>query len=240
MTVPAAPRPAATLMLLRDGDHADVDQLEVLLLRRSGHTPFVPGAHVFPGGAVDPGDRDPRLFHHTGGRDDRSASKALGVEAGGLAFWVAAIRECLEEAGVLLAVDRAGEPVGAEHPALVDLATLRLAIERGDEHLARLCDEHDLCLPVGEVAYVSRWVTPEESPRRYDTRFFAAAMPPMQRAVPDDWEAVEASWWHPADALAAWQADDIQLIEPTVASLELLTEFDTAPAALAALRGDDR
>lgn len=240
MTMPVTPRPAATLMLLRDEVHHDESRLEVLLLRRSGNTPFVPGAHVFPGGAVDPGDHDARLLRHALGLDERSASDALGLEAGGLAFWVAAIRECLEEAGVLLATEASGEPISGEHPALADLSRLRQQIEGGDDHLVRLCEEHGLHLPVGEIAYVSNWVTPEESPRRYDTRFFAAAMPPGQRAVPDRWEAVEAAWWHPAEALESWQADRIQLIEPTVVSLELLTEFDTTTAALAALRGDHR
>ncbi|MGK2930597.1 MAG: NUDIX hydrolase [Acidimicrobiales bacterium] len=240
MTVPTSPRPAATVMLLRDELDHDVPRLEVLLLRRSGHTPFVPGAHVFPGGAVDAGDHLPQLLDHTDGLDDRSASSALDVDSGGMAFWVAAVRECLEEAGVLLATTRDGSPIGGDHPALTDLTVLRQRIERGDEHLAGVCAAHDLRLPLGAMAYVSRWVTPEESPRRYDTRFFAAPMPAGQRAEADDWEAVEAAWWHPADALAAWQADDIQLIEPTVVSLELLTGFETSAAALAALRGDDR
>lgn len=240
MTAPVTPRPAATVMLLRDELQHDVPRLEVLLLRRSGHTPFVPGAHVFPGGAVDHGDHHPTLVAHAEGLDDGSASKALEVDGGGLAFWVAAVRECLEEAGVLLATGADGTPVRSDHPALGDLTGLRQRIERGDEHLGAVCAEHHLRLPLGAMAYVSRWVTPEASPRRYDTRFFAAAMPPGQRAVADEWEAVEAAWWHPTDALAAWQADQIELIEPTVVSLELLTRFETSAAALAALRGDDR
>lgn len=241
MIAPVTPRPAATIMLLRDVDHERPDggRLEVLLLRRSQNTPFVPGAHVFPGGAVDPGDHHPGLVDLIDGLDERSASQRLDVDGGGLAFWVAAVRECLEEVGVLLA-DHQGRAVDADHPSLADLDTLRFAIETGDDHLARLCHDHDLRLPLGDIAYVSRWITPEESPRRYDTRFFAATMPAGQHARPDRWEAVEASWWHPTDALAAWQADDIQLIEPTVVSLELLAGFDTSAAALDGIRGADR
>lgn len=240
MITPVIARPAATIMLLRDQVHADVGsgdpRLEVLLLRRSGDTPFVPGAHVFPGGAVDAGDRDRTLAAHVDGLDDITASRLLGVASDGLAFWIAAIRECLEEAGILVAADD-GALIDASHDALGDLDGLRSRIEYGDEHLAQLCADHGLRLPLGDIVYVSRWITPEESPRRYDTRFFAAAMPAGQHAVADDREAVDASWWHPPDALAAWQAEEIQLIQPTVASLELLTGFDSCTAALTALRG---
>ena len=240
MIAPVTPRPAATIMLLRDALADGGERLEVLLLRRSGRTPFVPGAHVFPGGAVDPGDLDPRLIALADGHDDTTASAMLDVGTGGLAFWIAAVRESLEEAGVLLADDAAGQPVDSSHPALTDLVRLRRRIEDGEDTLGRLFAAHDLRLPAGRIRYVSRWITPEESPRRYDTRFFAAAMPPGQTAVADDWEAVDASWWHPADALSGWQAGKIELIEPTVVSLELLAEFDSTHAALTALRGADR
>lgn len=227
-------------MLLRDtplrSPGPDESQLEVLLLRRSGHTPFVPGAHVFPGGAVEPRDHDVAFAHLVDGLDDGAASEVLEVRSGGLAFWIAAIRECLEEAGVLVAT-HGGASIDASHPALDDLRGLRQRVEDGDAHLAHLCVDHRLRLPLGDVAYVSRWITPEESPRRYDTRFFAATTPAGQHATADEWEAVEAGWWHPADALASWQAGEMHLIEPTVASLELLAGFDTSTAALAALRG---
>ena len=240
MIAPVTPRPAATIMLLRDSPTDIGERLEVLLLRRSGRTPFVPGAHVFPGGAVDPGDHDPRLVTLAEGHDDVTASATLDVDAGGLAFWVAAVRESLEEAGVLLADDADGQPVDGTHPALADLDRLRRRIEDGEDTLGRLYAEHGLRLPAGRIRYVSRWITPEESPRRYDTRFFAAAMPPGQTAVADDWEAVDASWWHPADALSGWQAGDIDLIEPTVVSLQFLAEFDSTENALSAIRGADR
>ena len=226
MTIPVTPRRAATVMLLRDAP-----DLEVLLLRRSGATPFVPGAHVFPGGAVDAGDGDPGVARVVDGLDETAAREILGVEDGAMAFWFAAVRECLEEAGVLLATD-AGRPVAADHPVMDDLVERRRRIERGDEHLADTCDRLGLRLPLGDLVYVSRWITPEESPRRYDTRFFAVAMPDGQEAVADEWEAVDAAWWRPADALDAWQAGRIDLIEPTVASLTLLADFTASSGAL--------
>jgi 8-oxo-dGTP pyrophosphatase MutT (NUDIX family) len=226
VTGAVTPRRAATIMLLRDSD-----DLEVLLLRRSGATPFVPGAHVFPGGAVDPADHEPAIEGVVDGLGEAAARRILGVDDGAMAFWFAAVRECLEEAGVLLATQD-GRPVDLGHPVRSDLVALRRRIERGDEHLASTCVRHGLRLPLGDLVYVSRWITPAGSPRRYDTRFFAARTPEGQEAVADDWEAVDAAWWRPADALDAWQAGRIDLIEPTVASLTLLADFDTASSAL--------
>jgi 8-oxo-dGTP pyrophosphatase MutT (NUDIX family) len=216
-------------MLLRDAP-----SLEVLLLRRSRATPFVPGAHVFPGGAVDPGDADPRLLALVDGLDETTASEVLGTTTPGLPFWLAAVRESLEEAGVVLA--RAGDdPVPPDHPLFAELATVRRQVERGETNLADHLERHGLRLALDDLAYVAQWITPPESPRRYDTRFFAARMPEGQDVVVDEWEAVEASWWRPAAALDAWQAGDIDLIEPTVASLALLAELPSADKALSAL-----
>ena len=230
MTAPVTPRPAATVMLLRDAP-----DLEVLLLRRAKTTPFAPGAHVFPGGAVDPGDDDARLAEVIDGLDHDAAAAILGADRGGMAFWVAAVRECLEEAGILLAHDDRG-PVGTDHPVFQELTELRGRIETGAEHLADAYRRLGLRLPLDQLVYVSRWITPEPSPRRYDTRFFAAAMPDGQSAAADEWEAVDVSWWRPAEALESWQAGDIDLIEPTVASLSLLAELPSTTAALRALR----
>lgn len=228
--VPAVPRPAATVMLLRDR----ADGMEVLLLQRAAGTPFVPGAHVFPGGAVDEADDDHDDVVEGLSRDE--ADRILGLDGGARAFWLTAVRECLEEAGVVLAVDAAGRPVTAEHPVFDELHATRIALEAGTRTLADLYREHGLRVPLDRVAYVSNWITPEPSPRRYDARFFVAAMPADQHAGADGWEAVDAGWWKPAEALADWQAGRIELIEPTVVSLELLSRFATTADALAAIR----
>ncbi len=229
MSEPVVPRPAATVMLLRDRS-----DLEVLLLHRSSSAPFVPGAHVFPGGAVeaaDAADHDDLVV----GLDAGAADAMLDVDTGGRSYWIAAVRECLEEVGVLLATDHHGRPIDADHPLLAELDRIRRDVEGGQRTLADVYRAHDLRLPLGAMAYVSRWITPELSPRRYDARFFVAAMPPGQRSLADGWEAIHVEWWHPTDALAAWQAGNIELIEPTVASLRLLQRFDTTAEALAAL-----
>lgn len=226
----AVPRPAATVMLLRDR----TDGMEVLLLQRAAGTPFVPGAHVFPGGAVDAADDDHDDIVVGLHRDE--ADRILGVSGGGRAFWLAAVRECLEEAGVALAVDAGGRPVTDRHPLFADLDATRIALEAGTRTLGDLYRDHGLRVPLDQVAYVSRWITPEPSPRRYDARFFAAAMPEGQRAGADGWEAVDAGWWKPSQALADWQAERIDLIEPTVVSLQLLCGFASTAEAISALR----
>lgn len=220
VTRPPTPRPGATLMLLRGRDG-----LEVLMLRRSDRARFVPGAHVFPGGAVDEADHDPVYHHH---------ARAV---PGDLPHRVAAIREALEEAGILLARTADGEPVEGTHPALADAPRLRHDVETGAGDLASLCGAHGLRLAVDDVVPVDRWITPEESPVRFDARFYAAPAPPGQTAVADDREVSDARWWRPAHALDAWQADRIQLIEPTVASLRLLSEFASVESAVEELRG---
>lgn len=220
-------------MLLRDAADGS-NGIEVLLLRRSSDTPFVPGAHVFPGGAVEPGDASAE-WDATTDLDDRTASAALGVDGSGRAYWIAAIRECLEEAGVFLALD-GDRLVTDEHPVLADEDGLRAALEAQTRSLLDVCRTHRLALPLRQMAYFAQWITPVESPRRYDTRFFAAPMPAGQSASADQWEAVDASWWTPTEALESWQADAIQLIEPTVASLRLLVGHDRVDDAMAALR----
>jgi 8-oxo-dGTP pyrophosphatase MutT (NUDIX family) len=228
---PVTPRPAATVMLLRDGTGG----LEVLLLQRAASTPFVPGAHVFPGGAVDPADGDPAVDEVLDGRTGTDADQLLRVDSGGSAYFVTAVRECLEEAGVVLARDADGRPVTDAHPIFAELAAVRVSLEAGHRSLGEVYRTHGLRVPLDELAYVARWITPELSPRRYDTRFFAAAMPAQQRAGADGWEAVDAGWWRPTEALSDWQAGRIELIEPTVASLRLLAPHRSAGEAMAAL-----
>src|SRR3990167_4597584 len=113
MTRPAMiPRPAATLVLAREAAQG----IEIFLLRRTHLAEFAGGAYVFPGGALDPSDQDERWAAHCVGMDDAAASRLLKLEHGGLAYWVAAIRECFEEAGLLLARDRSGAMLAIDRP----------------------------------------------------------------------------------------------------------------------------
>jgi 8-oxo-dGTP pyrophosphatase MutT (NUDIX family) len=221
-------RDAATVMLVRDG----LEGLEVFMLRRNLHSDFVGGAYVFPGGAVDDHDRHIDLEPVCAGRSDAAASTQLGIESGGLAFWVAAIRESFEEAGVLLAYDHRGV-VRLDEPQCEErFLGHRHAVDRGERRLVEVCMEEGLQLAVDSMFYFSHWITPEGAPRRYDTRFFIARAPEAQVPLHDDREVIANLWVRPADALARHRAGEFDLIFPTVRSLMALERFATADDAL--------
>ncbi len=228
---PVELRDAATVLILRDG----VDGLEVFMLRRNLNSDFVGGAYVFPGGAVDPADREGELEDICEGRSDADASRRLGIDRGGLAYWVAAIRESFEEAGVLLAYDEAGEMVDLDdvlHAAR--WAEHRTGVDQGTLRLADLCRSEGLRLAVDTMFYFGHWITPEGAPRRYDTRFFVTAAPPHQTPLHDDHEVIANVWLRPTDAIARAKTGELTMLPPTLASLRAVERFATAADALAA------
>lgn len=222
-----APRDAATVMLVRDAP-----DLQVFMLRRNFDSIWIAGASVFPGGAIDPPDRDLDWEARTRGLDDAGASAALGVERGGLGFFVGAIRETFEEAGVLLAHGPDGEP--ADGRAL-HFTAARDALNSGALTFAQFARDHDLVLAADELHVFSHWITPEGSPRRYDTWFFIGAAPEGSYEH-DNAELIESAWIRPSDALSAADRGEMDLIFPTRKSLEVLAQFDQAEGVLAAMR----
>ena len=154
------------------------------------------------------------------------------VERGGLAYWVAAIRECFEEAGVLLAHAN-GAPTGsaisqADDEVAERFRAYRAEVDAGHLRLTELCQREDLRLAAEQIHYFSHWITPEGAPRRYDTRFFVAAAPPEQVPLHDDKETIANTWIRPADALARFEAGDFDLIFPTIKNLEAIGQFARA------------
>jgi 8-oxo-dGTP pyrophosphatase MutT (NUDIX family) len=220
--VPA--RPAATVLLVRD---ADPSGIEVFVEQRTTNAAFAAGMYVFPGGRVDDIDHAAELEPYCDGLDDATASARLGIDKGGLAFWVAAVRECFEEAGVLLARRRDGGPL------VVDEAD-RKAVHAGELSMEELCRRDDLVLDLTAIRYIAHWVTPVgEGPRRFDTRFFLAAAPEDQEGVHDDTELVHSMWVVPAHAVAQAEAGELLMMPPTIANLRFVSECADADAALA-------
>lgn len=218
-------RDAATVMLVRDV----ADGFEVFMLRRNLNSDFVGGAYVFPGGAVDEADRHADLEAICEGRSDDQAGVMLGVESGGLAYWVAAIRECFEEAGVLLAYDKSGEVISFADPEVKErFAVHRAAVDSGERRLIDVCEQEGLRLSVDRIHYFSHWITPVGPPRRYDTRFFVAAAPPEQVPLHDDRETIANLWVRPADALALHEKGELDLIFPTIKNLEAIARFESS------------
>jgi 8-oxo-dGTP pyrophosphatase MutT (NUDIX family) len=222
------PREAATVMLVRDDP-----ELQVFMLRRNLNADWVGGAYVFPGGAVDDGDRAPAVLARCRDRTDADASTRLGVSGGGLGYWVAGVRETFEEAGVLLARSAAtGAPVDPSSPAL---GTRRDELNQGRLTFEAFLEAEDLLVDAAALHYFSHWITPEGNHRRYDTRFFVAAAPDGHAYLHDDAETVASIWIRPADALAAGDRGELDLIFPTRKSLESLSRFRHAHELLAAV-----
>ena len=228
-------RDAATVMLVRDTEDERGPGMEVFMLRRNLQSDFVGGAYVFPGGAVDEADRHADLESICRGRSDDAASMQLGIPAGGLAFWVAAIRECFEEAGVLLAVPEGADEVisFADDDTAGRFVEHRRAVDSGERRLIEICEQERLRLDVDRIHYFSHWITPEGPPRRYDTRFFVAAAPPEQVPLHDDRETIANLWVRPQDALDRHEAGELEMIFPTIKNLEAIARFDKAADLLA-------
>lgn len=222
-----APKPAATIVLLRDGTQGP----EVFMLRRTLQAKFVAGAYVFPGGKLDAADGDTRISRRIAGLSDEEASRRLGLASGGLAYWVAAARECFEEAGILLAVDESGARVDPER---VDaLGRFRAPLNAGELLFADFLEREKLFVPAQEMAWLAHWITPVGRPRRFDARFFVALSPPGQDGSHDEGETIANTWIRPQDALERSARGEIELVFATQNTLRDLSRFPTAAAAFA-------
>ena len=226
---PAVPRQAATVLLLRDGTAG----LEVYLLRRTRGMPFAGGMTAYPGGGVDPRDADTDLAWT--GPSPAAWATAFGCdEPIARELVCAAVRETFEEAGVLLA-----GPVEDGEAGIVpdvsgdDWEEQRQALLRRELSLSELLARRGLALRSDLLRPFAHWITPPVEPRRYDTKFFAAALPSGQEARDVSTEADEASWLTPAAALAEMRAGTRPMMPPTIHTLGQAEPFADVAAALA-------
>jgi glyoxylase-like metal-dependent hydrolase (beta-lactamase superfamily II)/8-oxo-dGTP pyrophosphatase MutT (NUDIX family) len=231
-TAPPRPRHSASLIVLRDAG----DDLEVLMLRRAEREGDQnSGAAVFPGGHLDAEDKHARDLCI--GLDDARASALLRVDAGGLDYWIAAIRECFEEAGLLLAVDVRGEWVDLAPLGDEAVRTMRHDLHAGRVDLATLCRRHGWRLATDRLHYFGHWLTPPGRPKRFDTRFLVAIAPPRQTASADETESAALMWLRPADALTAERQLKLMLVtEETLRTLANYARADDVIAFAAAPR----
>jgi glyoxylase-like metal-dependent hydrolase (beta-lactamase superfamily II)/8-oxo-dGTP pyrophosphatase MutT (NUDIX family) len=206
------PRPAATLILLREG-------MEVLMLQRTQNAAFLGGAYVFPGGSLDPQDADMRRVV---GLTEAQANERLQLPSGGIAYYVAAIRECFEEAGILLAHDKAGRRVSA--------ARAESLLKYRSQPFREMLEAEDLYIPAGELAYFGHWITAPGRSRRFNARFFVALAPEGQRGSNDANETVHDVWIAPRDVLERGARGEIQLVDATQTALKDLSRFSDARA----------
>ncbi|MCQ6552436.1 NUDIX hydrolase [Streptomyces sp. C10-9-1] len=229
---PAAPRRAATVMLLRDGPDGPL----VHMLRRRTSMAFAGGAYAYPGGGVDP--RDDRPVGWAGPSPSEWADR-LGTGDAALAQAVvcAAVRETYEEAGVLLAGptpdtvvgDTTGEDWEADRRALVDR----------ELSFSHFLERRGLVLRSDLLGAWARWITPEFEPRRYDTWFFVAVLPEGQRTRNASTEAESTVWTRPGEAAAGYDRGELLMMPPTIATLRTLEPYPAAADALAGSAGRD-
>lgn len=204
---PTEPRPAATIVLVRPA----AGGLEVLLTRRPDSMAFAAGLHVFPGGRVEPADTDPSLVERARGRRDDPAFH--------VGHRIAAIRETWEEVGVLLADRSRGPMDGGPDPD-----------PRGGEAFGDLALRLDLVFRTDALVEIAHWTTPRSMPRRFDTRFFAAELPPRAVLQPDPHEVADHTWLTPRAALGAMASGSIAMWPPTSTTLQRLERATTFAA----------
>jgi 8-oxo-dGTP pyrophosphatase MutT (NUDIX family) len=225
VSAPVEPLPSSTVILLRD-EPDGAGPFSVLMLERHGSITF-PGVHAFPGGVVDPGDAEIE------GAPLPAAQAWAAAGEGDTAddaprYWVAAVRELFEEMGILLAA-RDGRLLAG--PLDEEVLALRPRLLAG-EPFGGLLAEHGLAPATHELHYFARWITPRINPKRFDTRFLVGRVPPGQDAVIDGTETVGHEWLTPAAALRAYLDGRIQLIPPTVCTLDDLSRFQSIEAVL--------
>ena len=218
---PATPRPAATVMVIRDSEAG----LEVFMVRRHHEIDFASGALVFPGGKNDPQDEDPRLLDLCDGvRDD------LRV------YRTAAVREAFEECGVLLA-RKNGQKALVSGPDMLDLDPWRNRLHKGESTLHDFLTTENLRLACDLLIRFAHWVTPTMVPRRFDTQFFLVPAPVDQLLVHDGHESVDSLWIRPQDAIRGADDGTYTIIFPTVCNLQKLGLSSTVAEAIDAAKG---
>jgi 8-oxo-dGTP pyrophosphatase MutT (NUDIX family) len=216
---PVAPRPAATVLLLREA----ADGVEVLAIRRHEKLAFMGGMWVFPGGAVSAADASAAVLARipAASRTDCARLHTLHGEAiperEYLSLMIAACRETFEETGVLLASDSAGTHCDNDRSAR--LQEERRAVASQPELFPELLRTEDLFLRVDRLVYWAHWITPSVVPRRFDTRFFLAPVPSDQRVVIDSTETVDHAWMSPAALVEAATAGNMPVSHPTLYNL---------------------
>lgn len=226
---PVTPSPAATLVLIRDRPSGGI---ECLLMQRHQKSKFAAGAFVFPGGKIEVDDNPDDAAVWCRGLDMATAARRLSLENAprtALGYWIGAIRETFEEAGLLLAIDAEGRDVQITAPRFDEY---RRACQSDNRAFWTMLQKEGLRLATDRLVYFAHWITPEDQPMRFDTRFFAAPAPAGQEPSGDEYEMTDLRWLAPAEAVAASKRGEIMLRNPTVKNL---LRFDGARSVSEAL-----
>jgi 8-oxo-dGTP pyrophosphatase MutT (NUDIX family) len=225
--VPAVPRPAASVIIVREAAAGAPEPLEVWMIRRHESMKFLGGYYAFPGGRVDAADGTPAALACCHGVDTGPAAAMFPGHDGGpaLAFWVTAVRELLEESGILLACDADGRAIDAGRPATRALVErLRRELMAGAALPELLAREGWRCDLRG-LRYLSHFITPTSSPIRFTARFFLCRVPADQPPALFTEETSEAFWIHPGEGYRRFVAGEMKMAEPAEYGLGYLAQF---------------
>jgi len=238
---PAVPRPAASVVIVREAPPGAPEPLEVWMIRRHQTMKFLGGYYAFPGGRVDAADGAAEALACCHGVDVAAAEGIFPGHDGGpaLAFWVTAVRELLEESGILFACDAAGRPIDGHDRATRDLiAGLRKELMAGTPLPALMARQGWRCDLRG-LRYLSHFITPTSSPIRFTARFFLCRVLADQAPALFTEETSEAFWIHPGEGYRRFVAGEMKMAEPAEYGLGYLAQFRSL-AELWAAHADGR
>lgn len=232
----AEPRPAASVLLVRPSAPPAAEPLEVYVIRRQKAMKFLGGYYAFPGGKVDEADGAPESLARCVGLTAEQAEAIFpGLGPPALAYWVTAVRELLEETGVLLACDAAGRPIQAAAPDVAAaIERCRKALLAGDAPFGALLAREGWWCDLRPLRYLSHFITPTASPIRFSARFFLCRLPADQqpRLYPE--ETSEGFWLGPAEGYRRFLAGRMAMAEPAEYGLAYLAQFESFEALWAA------
>ncbi len=218
---------AATIILIRDVSSVS----EVFMIKRATKSNFG-GAWVFPGGKVDNEDSENNILDYCQGLDDKQASSILSLNEGGLGYWVACVRECFEESGVLLAYRENGHLFKPSLDEKIILNDLRRQLNDDSIVFIDILKKLNLRLALDRILYLSHWVTPKIESRRYSTRFFITSIANDQEAIHDGYEAVDSLWIKIEKALNDYEQGTFPIIMPTIKNLEAIAGYPSTLSIL--------
>lgn len=237
------PRPAASVILVRASPAGAPEPLEAYMIRRKQGMRFLGGFYAFPGGKLDPADGSAAAMARCHGLDAASAAAcfASDVEAPALAFWITAVRELLEETGVLLACDGGGRPIDPHDPAVASLVSeIRKTLVANETSFAGLLDRTGWYADLRPLRYLSHFVTPRTSPIRFTARFFLCRVPEGQQPSLFTEETSEAFWLHPGEGYRRFRAGEMAMAEPAEYGLAYLAQFGSLDELWAAQDGREK
>ena len=215
--------PAATVLVLKDSDIG----MEVLMVKRSKRPPFE-NLYVFPGGKIDENDYSNSYETHSENLNDELASAKLGLERGGLGYWIACIRECFEEVGILMARKKSGDYLNLIGEDKKKFDNYRDKLIKNEISLSEICLKEELLLTTDNIAPLSHWITPNIEAKRFDTRFFIAYLPENQTVSHDGHELTKSLWISPSNAVEKAFSGELQMIMPTIKNLQNCMDFSNA------------